>query len=282
MARRLRWWLLLCCPLAGTATNALVGPGALTPYGGPPRGGPSGWGFVGHWPEGFFIGGSSLPGMNGLYFRDSVDHRHTPHAAEHLYRNPYSGWSIAYVNARFEEYQPVGGLDSEWLLVDDAGRDRFGHRGREFIPGRGTAWQHVNRPQRVPRGGFKVGDRVRMSQSVAGFWQKGEGATVLGFQDDSEGKESPYLIRMDGRSNTFRTQAFCMSDETAAGEGAVAGPELQEADLDELPWQVVAVMSRERMEYWRPMQDEHERTVRAALADAALPPLALPAAEEAA
>ena len=47
----------------------LVGPGALVPGGGPGAGGRrrGGWGVVDEWPKGFFIGGSAIDEMNGLY-----------------------------------------------------------------------------------------------------------------------------------------------------------------------------------------------------------------------
>ena len=61
---------LLLLLVASTANAQLVGPGALVPGGGPQNNRRSGgWGVVDQWPVGFFVGGSDLTEMNGIYVR---------------------------------------------------------------------------------------------------------------------------------------------------------------------------------------------------------------------
>ena len=66
--------------LVAYACGQLVGPGALVPGGGPQNSRRSGgWGVVDQWPVGFFVGGSDLTEMNGIYVRQpELDHK-LPH-----------------------------------------------------------------------------------------------------------------------------------------------------------------------------------------------------------
>jgi hypothetical protein len=123
--RRARLWWLLCLLVGadGGFHNALVGPGALSTRGGGGGRGSRGYGRVDEFPVGFFVGGSSLVDMNGLYSQQDVDPM-LPHATQLHYKNSH-GWSIAYVNAQAEGYQAQGGKDSEWLFVDPTMVDRF-------------------------------------------------------------------------------------------------------------------------------------------------------------
>jgi hypothetical protein len=156
------------------AGGALVGPGALSPYsgGGGSRGG--GWGYVDRYPMGFFVGGSSIEGLNGLYFREEIN-PHLPHAVHYYYTNKYSGWMMLYVNAKDTGHEPVGGRtkDSEWVFVDTTWRDRFAHEGQTYLPGAGRKWSPVHRERHFPdrkSPGFVVGDQVTSypSQQVLG------------------------------------------------------------------------------------------------------------------
>jgi hypothetical protein len=64
----MQWVVLLLCLVArveGGFHNALVGPGALSTRGGGGGRGRGGYGHVGEFPQGFFVGGSSVNDMNG-------------------------------------------------------------------------------------------------------------------------------------------------------------------------------------------------------------------------
>ena len=64
--------LLLALPSCTFASNGLVAPGAIGEYRGASRdSGPRGWGYVSQYPVGFFVAGSSLHDMNGLYRRSA-------------------------------------------------------------------------------------------------------------------------------------------------------------------------------------------------------------------
>ena len=72
------------------ALSNIVGPGAIGNY--RPSGGRGGYrsrsyGTVSEFPAGFFIGGSSIPGVNGLYGkRGKIDHT-LPHSMFYYYEN---------------------------------------------------------------------------------------------------------------------------------------------------------------------------------------------------
>ena len=53
-------------PVRGNYGKALVGPGALATRGGGAQRS-QGFGYVNNWPAGFFIAGSSIYELNGLY-----------------------------------------------------------------------------------------------------------------------------------------------------------------------------------------------------------------------
>ena len=149
--------LLVC--LSRAASQALVGTGGLTPY----RGGGGGGGFRGRRvrapqepPTGFFLAGSSIPGVNGV-FGPRVDKNRLTGNLTYLkdwvvhgaYPSDHSGWILAHVRQRFWDASWLG-RQNEWVLIDPTGRDRFGQDGeRSFIPGAGSDfWYHVHRPIR--------------------------------------------------------------------------------------------------------------------------------------
>jgi len=115
---------LLVLGVDGGFHNALVGPGALSTRGGGGGRGARGYGRVDEFPVGFFVGGSSLVDMNGLYVRQDHADPMLPHAIQLHYKNSH-GWSINYVNAQAEGYPAQGGKDTEWLFVDPTMVDRF-------------------------------------------------------------------------------------------------------------------------------------------------------------
>jgi len=83
------------------AQRSLVAPGAMTPGGGGgggKRGG--GWGVVGKWPIGFFVAGSSITDMNGLYIFIGERDDSLPEEGIMTWGNLGSSWTIANVDAR--------------------------------------------------------------------------------------------------------------------------------------------------------------------------------------
>ena len=61
------------------------------------------------------------------------------------YRNEESDWILAFAGP------PVGlktksGKETEWVFIDQSGKDRFEHAGDTVIPGAGDSWSHSHRP----------------------------------------------------------------------------------------------------------------------------------------
>ena len=122
----------------------LVGPGAMAPYGG--RGGrrrTGGYVRVQDPAKGFFVTGSSIRSMNGLYGRvDSVSAT-LPHQFQLAYKHDQTGWLMGLVST--PDRQSISNLESEWLFIDNEEQDRFAHKGNTLIPGAGERWKHVHR-----------------------------------------------------------------------------------------------------------------------------------------
>ena len=133
--------------------NGLVGPGAMRPYS-PGGGGRRHGGYVRVQDPavGFYIGGSSIKALNGLYGR--VEHVSNPLLYQLAYRNDESGWFMAMTKGGerdaaerpAQEGEPAPPTrPSEWLFFERDGRERFSHEGNSIIPGSGTRWSHVRR-----------------------------------------------------------------------------------------------------------------------------------------
>jgi hypothetical protein len=88
-------------------------------------------GHVDKWPVGFYLGGSTLSGMNGPYTRVTRDHTLPYDSHVTIWNNPYTGWSIvAGQNADQYEYDtPYDNSNGEWLLIDAGGVPRLGCAG---------------------------------------------------------------------------------------------------------------------------------------------------------
>jgi tetratricopeptide (TPR) repeat protein len=143
-------------------SSGLVGPGGMVPHsGGGGRRRHGGYVRVQDPAVGFFISGSSIKAMNGLYRRINRVRKATIHNEFHLaYEHLRNNWMMALVKGPNDDYTPVGGEESEWVIVDPYGTDQFGHKGNSYIPGSGTRWQHVKR--RSPLGGPPT-DEMKMS-----------------------------------------------------------------------------------------------------------------------
>eukprot|EP00928_Gymnodinium_smaydae_P092152 TRINITY_DN75969_c0_g1_i1.p1 TRINITY_DN75969_c0_g1~~TRINITY_DN75969_c0_g1_i1.p1 ORF type:complete len:752 (-),score=66.90 TRINITY_DN75969_c0_g1_i1:320-2575(-) len=128
----------IACISFGSA-GPLAGPGSLTSYrGGPQRSNFGGFGIVQDPAKGFFIAGSSVPGVNGVYGRSmQVPSALGHHSFMLAYTHYESSWVLALVASK------SASEGSEWLLIDPAFRDRFVQRGGQILPGAGPKWSHV-------------------------------------------------------------------------------------------------------------------------------------------
>ena len=106
---------------------------------------------------GFFIAGSSLKSMNGVYIRRSppaTDNQETdeetdePRSTMLYYTHMDTDWTMMLVEVKETEpshFYRSRDDDSEWVFVDERSADRFSHKGNTIVPGAGVSWKHVHR-----------------------------------------------------------------------------------------------------------------------------------------
>ena len=137
------WLCIFATTTIPTTTAQLVGPGAMRPYGGGAGGGRRSGGYVRvqEPAKGFFIAGSAVRDMNGLYGKVEMVPHGISHKLQLAYKHDQTNWIMAL----------TAGDDSEWLLLDAECRDRFRHNGNTIIPGSGQRWSHLHRAK--PEGG---------------------------------------------------------------------------------------------------------------------------------
>ena len=127
----------------------LVGPGGMTPYsggGGGRRHG--GYVTISDAVTGFFISGSAIHALNGVYGPRLEDTSSLPPeiaAATVIgaYLHDSSGWILANVR------KPDNPRETEWVFFDADRAERFAHKGETLIPSSGKRWWHLHRPSRV-------------------------------------------------------------------------------------------------------------------------------------
>ncbi|CAD7959488.1 unnamed protein product [Amoebophrya sp. A25] len=227
-----------------TLTNAqLVGPGGVVPYGAGGGGRRVSYGVVRDAAKGFFLGGSSIPELNGVYERVSGLPRACAHTGIHYkdgsltYHSEATGWYMALVDAsppsqndEYAEDEDGSGAKrkvataTEWILIDNKLQDRFRHEGETILPGSGTSWTHI-------------GADGKRKKSKGGF------ADIF---DDLE-----FLYPPATEEDNF-------------------------VDLDEVPWQVIAVMDPDMLHRLKYHKRYHDHTVRRALSGSDLPALGNP------
>ena len=186
-----RLLLLLGC---NAATAQLVGPGALVPGGGPQNNRRSGgWGVVDQWPVGFFVGGSDLTEMNGIYVRQpELDHK-LPHYCELSWKHIENNFKVA--SATVRGWAGINGADKEWLWIDELGRDFLAQPGKHYIPGNARTWLPVNRNFHY----WRVGEKAETYAAEEGWWEANEEGTII--QNNMADAERPILWerKRDGR-----------------------------------------------------------------------------------
>lgn len=279
-------FLLVWSPLSVAAQRDLVAPGTLVRGGGSQGARRGGWGVVGNWPEGFFIAGSSIREMNGLYERIARDNT-LPHRSHIVWGNVLNGWLIANVDATLGYDSPaLGHQQMEWLLIDPEGVERFAHEGGKYLPGAGVDWHHFHDLNRQwggqwNKGRLRTGDKVRTHDTLRDdiknvlFWRKGEEGIVTDARLPTRETErqNPVTWRRDSDGREFDTPAWHIRRIGGAspfigsnGKSDIGGvngsdtfsfrkedlalidPQIQrDREEAELPWQVVAIMSAERM-----------------------------------
>ena len=110
---------------------------------------------------GFFIAGSSLRAMNGVYIRRTPPRQQTANEEDDEERNILlyythmdTGWTM--MLAEVKETEPSQMYrsrddESEWLFVDEHSTDCFSHKGNTIVPGAGVSWRHVHRASAARR-----------------------------------------------------------------------------------------------------------------------------------
>jgi len=242
LAILLRWAMAVGGADEVSAGVDLVGPGAIVDYKEPAQ--EQTWSVVDTWPAGFFIAGSSISSMNGLYEHSQPDF--TLAYQGQLWRNSFTGWSLLDVDAAaLGDYTtPYIAVKGEWLLVDDEGRARFGIGAGSYMPPAGELWYHVHGRRKYER--LKKGDRVRTREAlepVSTFWEAGETGVIFGVGGKHE---LPMLWRRDRDGKLFESQGYRLLKEVevdVAPEGTSTAVDLREGsdDLAELPWQIVGL-----------------------------------------
>ena len=103
-------------PMLGrrAAAQHVVGPGGVTPYSGGAASRSGGWGYVRDPAEGFFVAGSSIPELNGVYKKVERVPAAIPHTFHYAYRKwPYgseddmTSWHMAHVPTACCVLQPL-------------------------------------------------------------------------------------------------------------------------------------------------------------------------------
>jgi len=232
MAADLSRFLVLLV-LSDAACQQLVAPGGMTPYsgGGGGGGGPRYGGRVriSEPMVGFFLAGSSLDEVNGVY----GPRMHDPHAelppeiastlGHGAYRHHISGWLLAHVNTAL----PEGHVVQEWVLFDAQNRERFATRSPDLIPSSGSIRQHP--------AGWDHLHREPRAQPPPVDANNGGGGRGGGGGDDSGG------------------------DSGGGGGGSRGGPTSESTQLrtstgdddDQLPWQVIGIRDAHKVESLR-------------------------------
>lgn len=244
---------------------------ALAPYSGGSRPKSRGYVTVREPAKGFFIAGSSLDDLNGIYAAVRLEGLGLSRKAQIAYRND-TGWIMALMKAPPEpkkaKYRrrldrsrlPTGVLSdssdssdgytekSEWTFVDPLGRERFAHKGDTIIPGAGLRWWHLHREHTSRKSG--EGTIKNLPQL---YWHEClEDDADFETADENEDDDNPKI-----------------SDEPNPEMNAIMEP--VKDDEDELPWQVIAVLDYSVIRDLRYSYRRYERTVAAARAGAHLP-----------
>ncbi len=207
--------------------------------------------------DGFFVSGSSIEGMNGVYIRRNPprlkkdDSMPSTGASALYYKHEDGLWAMTlnelpprsdvkedeeerddyYYFSRYHRKKPETHV---WFFEDAFGKQRFQHKGDTIIPGAGTSWKHV------PLAGFSIA-----SVDV----------------DSDEDDRVPY--------SSYFGSAFT---NTKPSQDTSALAEMKEADEEELPWQVIAILDKEMVHQLCYSSEYRKKKVRDAVAGKNAPP----------
>jgi len=195
-------------------------------------------------PHGFYLDGSSLPTLNGIYGPLSSDagelFEEWPGIGEDVegmfYEHDRGGWVLARIPREGSEVWEEGVF--EWVLIDEVGEERFVYEdGWDVRPKGGLDWRHVE----------GRGSR---------FVRKGDGAGDQDKQIETE------IDTTDIEEDSTETE----SDTTHIEED-------KEQDEAELPWLVGAIPNAIYFEQYLAKQRKHDLALYTALQLRTLPPL---------
>ena len=232
----LRVALLLSCAIGSSdASSGLVGPGAMAPFrggGGGGRRGPTRYMRVNDPAVGFFVGGSKDEAMNGLYARtetlpESLATASRKKKISLLYLHAASGYSLAFAESPREPDA------MEWVFMDGTGHDRVALFDNALIPPAGERWTHV-RAARAP---------AEDKSGWFGNWRVRDARAAEEAGEDTKSFETAES-RVERSSKTQR----------AADD-----------EYDELPWQLIAVLSEDMLAQLARQQRRHDNQVNRAL-----------------
>ena len=236
----LRVALLMSCAIASSdASSGLVGPGAMAPFsggGGGGRRGPTRYTRVSDPAVGFFVGGSEDAAMNGLYARTETLPESLATAANRkkfslLYLHAASGYSLAFAESPREPDA------MEWVFMDAAGHDRVALFDNALIPPAGERWTHVR--------------AARAAAADAGGWFGNWGK-----RDES---------RADAEADEDPKSSFGTTTSQSRVERSSKTQSAADDEYDELPWQLIAVLSEDMLAQLARQQRRHDDLVNRAL-----------------
>lgn len=197
--------------------------------------------------HGFFIAGSSIEAMNGVYVRRNPPRKplYTDGKLVALYYEHEEGlWhmslnQLAEAGSEYDDesedddddyyyYKPPKKKPThEWVFLDEFNKERFTHEGDTIVPGAGVRWKHCH-----PKAEKAVG--------------AGAGATKSKAAAGIESWLSPY------------------ANESELEPETTAVAEIKPDNEDELPWQVIAILDLDMVQQLLWSSEHRKQKVREA------------------
>lgn len=173
--------------------------------------------------NGFFITGSCIDDMNGVYVRKNPPRVKKPNDPQiALYYEHEDGlWHMALKSLTEDDdkedsdeddyfYRRKRKPEHEWVFIDPFGKERFSHEGDTIIPGAGVRWKHIH-----PTAPTQMSSAEDVTSAVCGD-----------LSDDDSDNNSPAATSINA----------------SGAESTTAVATIQEDNEDELPWQVIAIL----------------------------------------
>lgn len=237
---------------------------------------------------GFFVTGSSILAMNGVYVRKNppkvrpgeVDPKHA------LYYTHEEGvWHMALNELENVEddsssdeedemyryyYRPPKKRKPthEWVFLDEFNKPRFTHDGDTIVPGAGVRWSHYHPKPSSTNNVDSVNNNSKKKNAGS------DSDSDLNSECNSEldeGESTPAIS-----SEAIEDKDNSVADTATIPEGESAGTqlaEIKEDDEEELPWQVIAILDWDMVEQLLYSSECQKRKVRNAKAGKNAPQL---------